>query len=152
MTAGIERNQQLPGGFSLLAKLDGQLSDQPLISNEQYTAGGVESVRGYCESEASGDNALHGVIELAAPELLKQASKERFSVIPYLFYDIAHLGVRDPLPGQAWSADLQGIGFGMRGALLKNVDFQTDLGFPLHDTSLTKAGDARLHFKVRYQF
>jgi hemolysin activation/secretion protein len=152
MTAGIERNQQLPGGFSLLAKVDGQLSDQPLISNEQYVAGGVESVRGYHESEASGDNALHGVLELAAPELLKETFKERFSVIPYLFYDIAHLGVRDPLPGQDWSADLQGIGFGMRGALLKNVDFQTDLGFPLRDTSLTKAGAARLHFKVRYQF
>jgi hemolysin activation/secretion protein len=152
MTAGVERNQKLPEGFSLLAKVDGQLSDQPLISNEQYVAGGVESVRGYRESEASGDNSLHGVIELAAPELLKQACKERFSVIPYLFYDIAHLWVRDPLPGQNWFANLQGIGFGLRGALLKNVDFQTDLGFPLRETSLTKAGDAHLHFKLRYQF
>ncbi|HBA72269.1 MAG TPA: hypothetical protein DCZ63_08805 [Geobacter sp.] len=152
MTAGLERNQQLPGGFSLLAKFDGQLSDQPLISNEQYTAGGVESVRGYRESEASGDNAVHGVIELVAPELLKQASKERFSMTPYIFYEAAHLWVRDPLPEQDSSADLQGIGFGLRGTLLKGLDFQTDLGFPLHENSRTKAGDARLHFKVRYQF
>jgi hemolysin activation/secretion protein len=152
MTAGLERTQRLPGGFSLLAKVDGQLSDQPLISNEQYTAGGVESVRGYYESEASGDNAVHGVIELAAPELLKQTFKERFSMTPYIFYDIAHLGTRDPQSGQDWSADLQGIGLGIRGVLLKDVDFQTDLGFPLRETKLTKAGDARLYFKIRYQF
>ena len=152
MTAGLERNQQLPGGFTLLAKVDGQLSDQPLISNEQYSAGGVESVRGYRESEASGDNALHGVIELAAPILLQQTSKERFSATPYLFYDIAHLGTRDPQSGQDWSADLQGIGFGVRGALLKGVDFQTDLGFPLRENNRTKAGDAHFYFKVRYQF
>lgn len=152
MTAGVERNQQLPGGFTLLAKVDGQLSDQPLISNEQYSAGGVESVRGYRESEASGDNALHGVIELAAPELLRQTCKERFSATPYLFYDIAHLGTRDPQAGQDWSADLQGIGFGVRGALLKGMDFQTDLGFPLRENNRTKAGDAHFYFKVRYQF
>jgi hemolysin activation/secretion protein len=152
VTAGLERNQQLPGGFTLLAKLDGQLSDQPLISNEQYSAGGVESVRGYRDSEASGDNAIHGVIELGSPELLRQSCKERFTVTPYIFYDMAHLGTREPLPGQDWSAHLQGIGIGMRGTLLKDVDFQTDLGFPLRDNSRTTAGEPRLHFKVRYQF
>ena len=151
MTAGLERNQQLPGGFTLLAKLDGQLSDQPLISNEQYSAGGVESVRGYHDSEASGDNAIHGVLEVAAPEMLRQTSKEKFAVTPYVFYDAAHLGIREP-QSQDWSATLQGIGFGLRGTLLKDVDFQTDLGFPLRDNTRTRAGEPRLHFKVRYQF
>jgi len=152
MSAGLERNQQLPGGLSLLARVDGQITDQPLISNEQYAAGGVESVRGYRESEASGDNAVHGVIELSAPDLLKQTCKGNFTVSPYLFYDAAHLWVRDPLPGQDPSADLQGIGFGLRGALLKNMDFQTDLAFPLHKNSRTTTGEPHLHFKVRYQF
>jgi hemolysin activation/secretion protein len=152
MTAGLERTQQLPWGLSLMAKVDGQISDQPLISNEQYSAGGVESVRGYRESEASGDNAVHGVIELSVPDLLKQTSKERFSLTPYLFYDTAHLWTRDPLPAQDWFADLQGIGFGLRGTFLKGFDYQTDLGFPLRENSRTKYGDARFHFKVRWQF
>jgi hemolysin activation/secretion protein len=73
-------------------------------------------------------------------------------VKPYLFYDIAHLGTRNPLPEQDWSADLQGIGFGMRGMLLKDWDFQTDLGFPLRENNRTHVGDVRLHFKLRYQF
>ncbi|MFZ4856674.1 MAG: ShlB/FhaC/HecB family hemolysin secretion/activation protein [Desulfuromonadaceae bacterium] len=152
MTAGVERSQKLPGDFSLLAKLDGQLTDQPLISNEQYTSGGVESVRGYHESEASGDNALHGVFELAAPDLLKKVGKDRFSLTPYIFYDGAGLWVKDPLPGQDSLVGLSGAGFGVRGTLFGSLDYQSDYGFALRDTNRTDAGDSYLHFKVKWQF
>jgi len=152
MTAGMERNQKLPADFSLLAKLDGQLSDQPLIANEQYTGGGVESVRGYRESEASGDNAIHGELELAAPDLIKKVGKEHFSLTPYIFFDAAILWLKDPLPGQQQHSSLGGSGLGLRGMLFGSLDFQTDLGFAVRDTNRTSAGDARLHFKLRYQF
>ncbi|NVN90571.1 MAG: BamA/TamA family outer membrane protein [Desulfuromonadales bacterium] len=151
MTAGLERNQQLPYGLSLLAKLDGQLCDQPLISNEQYTSGGSESVRGYHESEASGDNALHGTVELSAPDLFKKVLGERVSLTPFLFYDMAQLWVRNPQSGQGFT-DLQGTGFGLRGTLLGGFDFQTDVAFPLRDTKLTVSGEPYVHFKVRWQF
>jgi hemolysin activation/secretion protein len=152
MTAGVERSQKLPGEFTLLAKLDGQLADQPLIANEQYTSGGVESVRGYHESEASGDNALHGVFELAAPDLLKKVGKDRFSLTPYIFYDGAGLWVKEPLPGQEPLVGLEGIGFGLRGTLFGSLDYQTDLGFALLETNRTAVGDSILHFKVKWQF
>ncbi len=151
-TAGVERNQQLPRGFSLTAKVDGRLSDQPLISNEQYIAGGIDTVRGYKESEASGDNAAHGLFELAGPDLLKSVGKERFSLFPYLFYDAAALWTREPLPGQESVVDLQGTGLGVRGLLFRDVDYQVDLAFALRDTNRVAAGDASFHFKVRYQF
>lgn len=151
-TAGIERNQSLPRGFSLTAKVDGQLSDQPLISNEQYQAGGIESVRGYKESEASGDNAAHGMFELIGPDVLNSVGKERFSLIPYLFYDAAALWTKEPLPSQEPVTDLQGTGFGMRGLLFHDVDYQVDLAFALRDTGRVTAGDVSCHFKVRYQF
>jgi hemolysin activation/secretion protein len=51
-TAGVQRNQKLPWGMGLFIKIDGQAADQPLVSNEQYAAGGMESVRGYKEAEA----------------------------------------------------------------------------------------------------
>ena len=152
MTAGAERNQKLPGGFSLLVKLDGQLTDQPLISNEQYSAGGVESVRGYHESEASGDNALHVMFELAAPDLLKKLGTERFSLTPYIFYDGAELWVKEPLPGQKSLTGLSGAGFGIRGTLYGSLDYQSDYGFALCNTNRTQAGDSYLHFKVKWQF
>jgi hemolysin activation/secretion protein len=150
-SAGLERSQQLTWGLSLLAKLDGQLCDQPLISNEQYTSDGVESVRGYRESEASGDNALHGVIELSAPDLFKKNLGERVSLTPYLFYDMAQLWIRSPQEGQGHT-DLQGTGFGLRGTLMGGFDFQTDVAFPLRNTKQTVSGEPYVNFKVRWQF
>jgi hemolysin activation/secretion protein len=152
MTAALERNQKLPAGFSLLARVDGQLADQPLITNEQYSAGGVESVRGYHESEATGDNAVHGVVELAAPDLLGAIGNERHRLVPYLFYDVASVWIRDPLPLQSYETNLQGAGIGVRGLLFGMLDYQTDLGFALMKTNRTGYGDALLHFKVRWQF
>lgn len=152
MTAGAERNQKLPWDFTLLARLDGQIADQPLISNEQYIAGGVESVRGYRESEASGDQGVHGVVELAAADLLGKSGKEGYRLTPYLFYDYAQVWLKEPLPGQTDDINLQGAGIGLRGLLFNAIDYQTDLGFALRDTSQTTAGDVRLHFRLRYQF
>jgi hemolysin activation/secretion protein len=66
----VQRNQNLPWwGLSLGMRFDGQLADQPLINNEQYFAGGLMNVRGYLESEALGDRAVHGSLELRGPNI-----------------------------------------------------------------------------------
>lgn len=152
-TLGLERRQFLPGGAGLGVKLDGQIADQPLISNEQYSAGGMESVRGYKESEEMGDSAFHGMIELSAPDLAPHVGlSARFQIIPYTFYDFAALWVKDPLPGQDSVMNLQGTGVGIRGRLFRDVEFQTDLGFALSDSRRISMGDCQVHFKVKYQF
>jgi hemolysin activation/secretion protein len=152
-TLGLERQQKLPGGAGLGVKLDGQIADQPLISNEQYPAGGMESVRGYKESEAMGDSAFRGMIELTAPDLAPHFGLgERFQIIPYAFYDFAALWVKEPLPKQEAAMDLQGTGVGIRGFILKDVEYQADGAFALVDTSQTKRGDHQVYFKVKYQF
>jgi len=152
-TLGVERQQRLPYGAGLGVKLDGQIADQPLISNEQYPAGGMESVRGYKESEVMGDSAFHGMIELKAPDLAPHIGlDERFQLIPYTFYDFAVVWMKEPLPGQDAAMELQGTGVGIRGRLFKDVEFQTDLGFALVDTSRIRMGNNLVHFKVKYQF
>ncbi|KAF0219909.1 MAG: polypeptide-transport-associated domain-containing [Geobacteraceae bacterium] len=152
-TLGVERRQKLPGGAALGVKLDGQIADQPLISNEQYAAGGMDSVRGYKESELMGDNTFHGILELSAPDLAPLFGlRERFLLTPYTFYDFAALFVKDPLPGQEDAMNLQGTGVGIRGYLFRDVEFQLDWAFALSDTAKTKTGDNQLYFKVKYQF
>jgi hemolysin activation/secretion protein len=149
----LARQQKLPGGAGLGVKLDGQIANTPLISYEQYAAGGMENVRGYKESEEMGDSAFHGMIELTAPDISHLAGLgERFQIIPYIFYDFAVLLVIDPLAGQDQDMDLQGTGAGIRGRLFSDVEFQTDLGFALSETSRIRRGDSQLHFKVKYQF
>jgi hemolysin activation/secretion protein len=153
LTAGVERNQKLPFNMSLFLKLDGQIADQPLISNEQYIAGGMTSVRGYREAEALGDDALHGTAEVSAPDMAGLVGlARRAQLTPFIFYDFAWLRTKSPLPSQSQAARLQGAGAGIRGSLYKYLYCELDLAFPLADTDRTDKYHAQWHFKVGVQF
>lgn len=153
-TAGIERTQDLPGGLKIYAKIDGQMSSEPLINNEQYSAGGLESVRGYKETEDLGDDAIHGTFELRAMEILEKygIGEGRVKLTPFVFFDFANLYVLDALPGQKVAPALQSAGMGMRGTVGKSFEYDTAWGVALSGTDTTKSGDSRLHFRVKYLF
>jgi hemolysin activation/secretion protein len=151
-TMGIQRAQKLPWGMSLSAKVDGQLSDEPLIDNEQYVAGGMENVRGYRESEAEGDNALHSMVELSfANPFEKSKIGQWLQMRPFIFHDIAVLSIRDPLPAQSRGIKLEGVGAGLRGTM-KRLEYELDWAVALNSTSNTQSGDQRVYFKVRAVF
>ena len=153
VTAGIERYQNLPKGFRLVIKADGQIANQPLISNEQYIAGGMTSVRGYKESEEAGDHALHGTLEIIRPNLIRMGEgKYEFSLSPYVYYDGAQLYTKDALPGQEDSVTLQGAGGGIRGAWGGFLEFEFDGAMALWDTDNTESGDKRINFRVKAKF
>ncbi|MBN1141947.1 MAG: ShlB/FhaC/HecB family hemolysin secretion/activation protein [Deltaproteobacteria bacterium] len=157
LTLGLEREQKLPWGMQFDAALDGQISSQALVSSEQFSAGGMESVRGYMESEAMGDHGIHGTFELAAPDLGEKLGWQKyFRLTPYLFYDFACLEVKDPLPEQDAHMTLQGTGFGIRGGLIRGLSYQMDVAWALteteRDTERIDEGDSRIHFFVKYQF
>lgn len=156
-TAGVQRTQKLPLGLSLFAKVDGQVADQPIIDNEQYIAGGMSSVRGYLESEATGDHAVHGTLEVSFPDTLKAWSQEnwitkRLQMSPFLFYDVAELITIDPLPGQFGSSTLEGAGAGVRGSMTKSLEYELDWATALRTTTNTKSGAERVYFKLRAVF
>jgi hemolysin activation/secretion protein len=152
-TAGIQRSLKLPWGMDLFMKVDGQVADQPLIANEQYSAGGMESVRGYKESEAMGDNALHGTMELSFPEPLKRFGIGKgFQMTPYLFYDMAMLAVKEPLPRQDRSTHLMGTGAGLRGIITKYLEYQFDWAAALNGTDQTPKHENRFYFRIKALF
>jgi hemolysin activation/secretion protein len=152
-TLGVERTQALPAGFNIFAKLDGQLASEPLISNEQYVAGGMESVRGYKESEEAGDDAAHTTVEFSGPDFGTWIKPlEDFSFIPYLFFDAAYVRTKDPLPSQAKYADLAGSGFGIRGSAFGGWEYEVVWAVALESTSRTESGDMKTHFRIKYSF
>lgn len=153
-TAGIQRNQKLPWGMALFVKVDGQLADQPLISNEQYVAGGMESVRGgYKEAEALGDNAVHGTVELSFPDPLKGSGiGKSLHMSPYLFYDMAMLWLKEPTSGQDKRTKLQGTGAGLRGSLSKYLEYEFDWGVALNSTDRVQKFGNRFYFKLKGLF
>ena len=145
LRGGLERTQTLPKGLALYARLDGQLANGPLISNEQYTAGGADSVRGYYESEQAGDDGARGSLELRGPQM----ARGKFSDLRLLmFLEGAHLRVREPLPSQTSTFTLDSAGLGLRAQAWKNFTMGVDVAWPLKDTTYTLAGKARYGFKA----
>jgi hemolysin activation/secretion protein len=144
--AEVEHTHALPKGFEGYIKLDGFFSGAPLISNEQYLAGGADTVRGYLEAETSGDQAVHSTLEIRTPQLFKNiAWLQDFKAVA--FYDIARLKTID-----AGTEVLSGTGVGLRLKAFKNLNFDWDLAVPLKDSLATKQGDLASHMRLWYEF
>lgn len=157
-----QRTQKLPADWSAMALIDMQLADQPLINNEQFSAGGVGSVRGYLQSEAAGDQGVRGTLELRAP-VLKPARLPTLGLQPYLFFDAAYLQVHEPLAGQATSYGLKSVGVGLSMHAGRTFTLNLNVADPLQDgpkndlstspaRSFTEANNVRVHFDTRLDF
>jgi hemolysin activation/secretion protein len=145
LRGGMERTQNLTHGMSLFSKLDGQMASGLLISNEQFTAGGSDSVRGYLESEQAGDDGAHAAFELRGPQWVS-ASGHDFRLATFL--EGAHLRVRGATVGQTDRFNLSSVGFDMKVQLWKRFSVDCAVGWPLKQTTFTSANKARVGFKA----
>jgi len=149
---GINYLWNLPQGAQLYSSVEGQISSDPLISNEQMAIGGASSVRGYLVSEAIGDNGFVGSIELRSPSFAKLTGKLFDDLRVITFIDGGKLWLIAPLPEQTASYGLVSVGAGLRMKLLGHLTGNLDLGMPLTDGVTTKAGGTRVHFRITTDF
>ncbi len=101
------------GRWSLLARLQGQFADTPLVPSEQVVYGGQDSVRGYYEGEQSGDLGAALRVELATPAW---AALPSLSLTGLAFADAAALRRLYALPSEAQTVKLGSTGLGLRVA------------------------------------
>ncbi|HEX4084279.1 MAG TPA: ShlB/FhaC/HecB family hemolysin secretion/activation protein [Chthoniobacteraceae bacterium] len=151
------RTQDIWGGAQLYAKVGGQVSDSPLINSEQFSVGGLGTVRGYLESEVLGDDAVIFNFEARTPSLLswikgidpnKPSDEWRF----YFFTDAGAASIQDPLPDQTERYSLASYGGGTRLTLLNHFNGSLDLAIPLFTQVNTKAHNPFLTFRVWTDF
>jgi hemolysin activation/secretion protein len=152
LRAELTQTRDLPEGWQLYGKLQGQFTDQPLLSAEQFSGGGLGTARGYLESEVVGDNALFGTIELRGPPLASRVGVKDGDWRVYVFGDVGRLTLNRPLPGQISRFDLASIGAGTRLRLGGHFNLSLDLGLPLTTQSATSAHDWRLTFRTWAEF
>lgn len=151
LRGGIQQTRQLPRKWSAFARLEAQASSGPLISNEQYAAGGVERVRGYAEAEALGDFGMLGTLELRTPSLFQDvAGMQQFYLLAFL--EGASLRLHSPLPGQQSRFLLSSAGVGLRLKAFKGLSFNLDWALPFKGLTYTVARDSRIHAKLLYEF
>src|SRR5262249_40381062 len=98
----------------LRLRLAGQYTAEPLISNEQFSMGGVDSVRGYLESQELGDEGLSGSLEWVTPNFGGWLGGAAPDLRLLAFGDFAVGSLENPLPGQRRRTDLSSVGLGLR--------------------------------------
>lgn len=145
---GGEWREAVYGDWSLRLRGDGQLASGPLVSQEQFGAGGIDSVRGYYEFEQFGDHGARFNLELMTPTLASIGGVRTYALG---FIDRARLWVIDALPGEVGRINLASYGLGLR-AESKSLSGRVDWGMPVFGTGRTERHDPRLHVSFKYQF
>lgn len=144
----LSRTQELPEGLQAYGKIQVQVANQPLVNSEQMSGGGLDTVRGYLESEVLADNGVIGSAEFRSPSLgtwLGPTVNEwRF----YIFGDGGTFSIYDPLPEQESLFTLTSVGVGSRIQLLQYLNGSIDFAIPLTTGPATPAFAKRIDFRV----
>jgi hemolysin activation/secretion protein len=148
----LSHTHDIAGGFQVFGKVQGQAADKPLVNSEQFSAGGLGTVRGYLESEDLGDNGIAGTIELRTPSLGDFLGKPVDDWRFYLFSDAALLTIDDALPEQQEKFKLASVGAGTRIKLQDHYNGSFDFGLPLDNGANTQAYEPLMTFRVWAEF
>ena len=139
--------------WTTVFRADGQWSSEPLISNEQFGIGGVNSVRGYHEGEIFGDTGWHATLEEQTPQhtvgMVYDGQPMTIQGLAYLDGATAYLldpqGV--PASTQLWGT---GLGFSVSVATHWQADFLFSV--PLSSTSDITRYQPYFNFSLTGQF
>ncbi len=167
VNAGLIRQQNLPGDWSIVANANGQWASKPLISNEQFGLGGTAGVRGYEEGEVYGDTGWRGLLDLRAPAVNVGYFPTATGEVPAMlrcscFMDYGQVYFIDR-PGQQAVSEW-GTGFGLFLTAGEHFDARLTIAWaligaaPVTTTAAnyvnvkTPADSCRAYFSVGYQF
>jgi hemolysin activation/secretion protein len=152
LRAGVTREQDLPYDLQLWGSLQGQMSNQPLVSSEQFGLGGVDSVRGYLEAETLGDYGATLQTEFRGPDIRKWVRGPVHSWRFHLFADTGVINLRDATVGQRTTNGLSSVGVGTRVNLWGYLNGAVQDAQTLNNGPDTKAGTNRVLFRVFGEF
>ncbi|AGK47410.1 surface antigen family protein [Burkholderia thailandensis MSMB121] len=152
----LNHTQRFANDMQANAHVSAQLSSSPLVSSEQFAAGGMNSVRGYMQAEDTADSGVIGSLELRSPSLTKwlggavgsRVNEWRF----HAFVDAAHLWLLSPQAEQTSRFNLLSVGVGTRLQLLKYASADFEAGWPLKAGVYTRRYSPRFDFYVRLGF
>jgi hemolysin activation/secretion protein len=153
LNVGFTHERGFPGDVRLKLAFNGQLSDGPMISNEQFGFGGASSVRGYLESEQFVDNGFSGQFEILSADWGKALYDDASARLAF-FTDVGLGNLNDPLPEQDDRFFLWSVGLGLRATLWDGFNASLDWAVPLKDTADgdIEGGDSRVHFSTGVSF
>jgi len=133
---GFNYVRQFQNKWQTRLGFNGQYTQDPLVSGEQFGIGGPDSVRGYLLRELADDRGMAAQLELYTPELARSVGlSDRYKLRLLGFFDYGSVRRVDPLPGETTSAFLKSAGIGMRMGYRKSVVLRLDLAQILQETA-----------------
>ena len=153
----VERQQALPEGFSLRLKGAAQGSDGNLLASEQLGAGGYDSVRGFDQRVARGDQGLSSTVELYTPATSigkHMRWKTETDELRFLaFVDYANLSNKNRLEGEPDNFEMLSVGAGLRWRYSDWFRLRVDYGIPINTSGLDGIDDSgRIHIGATANF
>jgi hemolysin activation/secretion protein len=154
-TLFFTREQKLPKSWSVLFRAGGQVATGPLIFNEQFSIGGINTVRGYFEGEYVGDTGWNAGAELRTPQISFKLpvadTTQQTWVRGIVFMDFAQLFQLDSA-AVADRRELWGTGFGVSASINNAMDLKITVGWPLLETANSGRGEPRATVSIGGQF
>jgi hemolysin activation/secretion protein len=134
-------------------RADGQWASEPMISTEQYGAGGINSVRGYHEGEVFGDAGGHVSLEQQTPPHIVGVvyGNTPLTVRGLVYMDYARVYLLDP-QGRPDSTPLWSTGFGLAASAGPHWQTQFLFSLPLLSAGTTEACQPVFTFALTAQF
>ncbi|WP_374090777.1 ShlB/FhaC/HecB family hemolysin secretion/activation protein [Methylomicrobium lacus] len=152
LSGNLNFRHDLPYGMEFASRFSGQIADSPLISNEQFSLGGAQSVRGYYETQALADNAIQGSLELYSPRIVPDDWDFFNKFQALVFVDAGRGWIKKALPGNASGYTLASAGMGLHFNIGKLFSGLLDVGIPFISQQKIMSGDPRLHFTLATEF
>lgn len=148
-----EQAWNFESGIKLSMRLNGQWAEQALISNEQFAIGGLDTVRGYLESEVLGDKGYVANLEVHTPSIGSRVSDKFRDLHALAFIDYGEVSTINPLASQRANASLSSAGFGIVANFYGlNGVFHYAKAFKDGASGRTISGDERWHIGFEYPF
>lgn len=128
------------------------ITDDRLITGEQFAVGGSTSIRGLDERDLRGDEGYQVNLQAWAPPIYK-------NIRPVIFVDIGHVSNNDPLEGEFSSEDVASIGVLLNWNPTYKISTSASYGYLIDgidnaaaSTGGSEDGDGQFHFNLTYRF
>jgi hemolysin activation/secretion protein len=154
----LEHLRRLSENNSLLIRLDGQYTDDILVSLEQYSIGGPRNVRAYTVAEALADIGASATLEwiINAPGFTDKEAVggrtwgEIFQVS--LYADYAYGELNNPRVTQEPTVDYSGYGLGLQFNVPGSFYARFDVSSPIGSREAINDRDPQYYFRMSYTF
>ena len=130
-----------------------QLANQPLLSLEQFTLGGLFSVRGYRQNLLLTDNGVFASAEVRLPILRVNEINGVLQIVPFVDFGVGW-NHQDNLIATPNPNSLVSVGLGLNWQMQNNLSARLDWGIPLTDFEIqgNTVPEQELYFTVNYRF